>query len=249
MSSMPAAAPQFAAPALSETRRLLNTFIAPGKTFSDLRRNSRWWAPWLVIAIASLAFIYVIDHKIGFDQVAHNMMATSSRAEQIEQLPPDQRAQRYQSIARFTRIMGYANPVVALIIYLIIAAVLMGTFRFGAGAEIGYKTSLAIVIYGSLPFVISALLGILSISAGANPEGFNLNNPVASNPAYFMDMAGNKFFYTLASALDVFTIWSIVLMAIGFARNTKLRMGTCLAIIASWYVLYKLLAAGLALLS
>ena len=62
-------------------------------------------------------------------------------------------------------------------------------------------------MYGALPFAISALMGIFSLSAGANPETFNLNNPVASNPAYFMDMAGNKFFYTLASALDVFTIW------------------------------------------
>ena len=249
MSSMPAAASQNAPPALSEGQRLLDTFIAPNKTFTDLRRSSRWWVPWVVIAVASLAFIYVIDQKIGFDQIAHNLIANSARAEQVEQLPPDQRAQRYQSIARFTRIMAYASPLTALIIYLIIAAVLMGTFRFGAGAEIGYKTSVAIVVYGALPFVISALLGILSIAAGANPESFNLNNPVASNPAYFMDMAGNKFFYTLASALDVFTIWSIVLMAVGFARNTKLRMATCLTIIASWDVLWKLLSAGLALLS
>jgi Yip1-like protein len=249
MSSMPAAAPQTASPALSETQRILNTFIAPSKTFSDLRRNPRWWVPWIVLAIASVAFMVVIDQKVGFDQIAHTMTANSSRAAQMEQLPPDQRAQRYESMAKFTRIFAYASPLTGLLIYLIIAAVLMGTFRFGAGADIGYKTSLAIVMYGSLPFVISALLGILSLSAGANPESFNLNNPVASNPAYFMDMAGNKFFYTLASALDVFTIWSIVLMAIGFARNSKLRAGTCFTVIASWYLLWKLLTAGLALLS
>ena len=249
MSSMPAAAPQTASPPLSETQRLLNAFIAPSKTFADLRRNSRWWLAFLVIAVVSLAFIYVIDQKIGFDQVAHNMIANSSRAAQMEQLPPDQRAQRYESTAKFTRVFAYASPLVTLIVYLIIAAVLVGTFRFGAGAEVGYKTSLAIVIYASLPFVISALLGIVSISAGVNPESFNLNNPVASNPAYFMDMAGNKFFYTLASALDVFTIWSLVLMALGFARNTRLKMATAFTIIASWYVLWKLLSAGLALLS
>ena len=249
MSSMPAAAAQTAPTALSEAQRLVNTFIAPSKTFSDLRRNSRWWVPWLVIAIASVAFIAVIDRKVGFDQVAHNVIASSSRLEQIEQLPPDQRAQRYESVAKFTRIMAYASPLTGLLIYLIIAAVLMGAFRFGAGADIGFKTSLAIVMYGVLPFAIAALLGILSLTAGANPEAFNINNPVASNPAYFMDMASNKFFYTLATALDVFTIWSMVLMAIGFARNSKLRVATTFTVIASWYLLWKLLAAGLALLS
>ena len=249
MSSTPAAASQTAPPALSEAQRILNTFVAPSKTFSDLQRDSRWWAPWLLLAVASVAFMAVVDQKVGFDQVAHNVIVNSSRAEQVEQLPPDQRAQRYQSIARFSRIMAYASPATGLILYLIVAAILMGTFRFGAGAEAGYKTSLAIVMYGSLPFVISALLGMVSLSAGANPESFNLNNPVASNPAYFMDMAGNKFFYTLASALDVFTLWCIVLMAIGFARNTKLRAATCFTVIASWYLLWKLIAAALALLS
>ena len=249
MSSVPAAAPQSAPPRLSEAQRILNTFIAPSKTFADLRNNSRWWVPWILIAIVSLAFMAVVDQKVGFDQVAHNVVASSSRAEQMEQLPPDQRAERIQGIARFTRVVAYASPVTALIIYLIMAAVLMGTFRFGAGAEINFKTSLAIVVYSALPFVISALLGIVSLSAGANPESFNLNNPVASNPAYFMDMASNKFFYTLASALDVFTIWSIVLMAIGFARNSKLRVATAFTVIASWYLLWKLLTAGLALVS
>jgi hypothetical protein len=248
MSSMPAAALQTEPPALSEAQRLLNVFIAPSKTFSDLRRKSRWWVPWIVIAAASLAFIVVIDQKVGFDQIAHNVIASSSRAEQVEQLPPEQRAKQYQSVARFTRTLAYASPVTALIVYLIVAALLMGTFRFGAGAEVSYKTSLAIVMYGALPFEISALLGILSLSAGANPESFNINNPVASNPAYFMDMAGNKFFYTLASALDVFTVWCMVLMAIGFARNSKLRVATCFTVIASWYILWKLLSAGLALL-
>ncbi|HLK33378.1 MAG TPA: YIP1 family protein [Terriglobales bacterium] len=249
MSSVPAAAPQPAEPPLSEAQRIFNTFVAPSRTFSDLRRNSRWWTPWLLMALVSIAFIYVIDQKVGFDQVAHNMVANSSRAEQMEQLPPDQRVQRYQSMARFTRDIAYASPLTGLIIYLIVAAVLMGTFRFGAGAEVGFKTSLAIVMYSTLPFVISALLGIVSLTAGVNPESFNLNNPVASNPAYFMDLASNKFFYTLASALDVFTIWSIVLMAIGFARNSKLKVSTALAVIASWYLLWKLLTAGLALLS
>ena len=39
------------------------------------------------------------------------------------------------------------------------------------------------------------------------------------------------------------------LMAIGFARNTKLRAATCFTVIASWYLVWKLMSAGLALLS
>ena len=28
---------------MSEPARILNTFIAPAKTFSDLQRNASWW--------------------------------------------------------------------------------------------------------------------------------------------------------------------------------------------------------------
>jgi hypothetical protein len=36
---------------LSEGRRLIDTFFAPRKTFTDLRRNASWWAPYLIIAV------------------------------------------------------------------------------------------------------------------------------------------------------------------------------------------------------
>jgi hypothetical protein len=121
----------------------------------------------------------------------------------------------------------------------------MATFKFGAGANVSFKTSLAIVIYGSLPYIIGAGLGTISMFAGVDPSGFNVQNPVATNPAYFMDRAGNKFLYSMASALDVFIIWGIVLMGIGFACNSKVKRSTAIAIVAGWYVVYKLISAGL----
>jgi hypothetical protein len=42
--------PQEPAP-LSEPQRLVDVFIAPSKTFTDLRRNASWWAPFLITAI------------------------------------------------------------------------------------------------------------------------------------------------------------------------------------------------------
>jgi hypothetical protein len=50
----------------------------------------------------------------------------------------------------------------------------------------------------------------------------------------------------MASALDVFVIWSIVLMGIGFACNSKVKRSTAILIVAAWYVLYKLAGGALA---
>ena len=232
-------------PSLSEGSRIGDTFIAPSKTFADLGRNANWWAPLLLISVVSLLFVFAMSKEIGFEQISKNAIAQSSRAEQFEKLPPEQQAKQLQLSITLTRYISYSLPVINLIIFVVIAAVLMAAFNFGAGASVPFKTSLAIVIYASLPGIIGAALGIVSMFAGIDPAGFNAQNPVATNPAHFMDPAGNKFLYGMASALDVFIIWSIVLMGIGFACNSKVKRSTAIAIVAGLYLFYKLVSAGL----
>jgi len=92
--------------------------------------------------------------------------------------------------------------------------------------------------------VIGAVLGVVSLFAGVDPAGFQARNPVATNPAYFMDPAGNKFLYAMASTLDVFVIWTIILVGVGFACNSKVKRGTAIAIVAGWYLAYKMIGAA-----
>jgi len=245
--------PPYAAPALppepaplSEGARIVNTFIAPSKTFTDLRRNASWWGPWLLISIFALIFIYSMDRQIGFEQISRNEIAKSPRADQFDKLPADQQQQRIQVAGKFVRYLSYGIPVTILFYFAITALVLWASFKFGAGAQVSYKIAYAIVFYASLPITVSSILGTISMFSGINPEGFNVNNPVATNPAYFMDPTQNKFLYVMASGLDVLIIWSIVLMGIGFSCNSKVKRGTAIAIVAGWYVFWKLGLAALA---
>src|SRR5690348_1866323 len=254
MSSNPVPSPASEAAPLSNGARIVNTFIAPTKTFSDLRRKAGWWEPWLLISVFSLAFVYTVDRVVGYDQVSANEIAKSpKRAEQLEKLPPDQKAKQIQISVAITRVISYVTPAVILIVYLIIAGVLLGTFNLGLGASVRFGTALAIVIYAALPGVLGIILGIVSLIAGSSSgsldkEAFNIQNPVATNPAYFMNPTGNHFAYSLASMLDVFVIWSIILTGIGFACNSKVKRSTAIGVVAGWYVFYKLLGAGLATL-
>src|SRR5277367_5814311 len=233
-------------PPLSEGARIIDTFIAPSKTFNDLRRNASWWAPWLLISVVTLLFVFVMGKQIGFEQISKNAVAQSSHAEQFEKLSADQQARQLQLSATIARYISYSLPVIQLISFVVIAAVLMAAFNFGAGAALKFKTSLAIVVYSTLPGIIGAVLGIVSMFAGVDPAGFNAQNPVATNPAHFMDPTGNKFLYGMASALDVFILWNIVLIGIGFACNSKVKRSTAIAIVAGWYLFYKLIGAGMA---
>jgi hypothetical protein len=50
---------------LSEPQRIIDTFVAPAKTFTDIRRSAAWWGPFVVMVIISLIFVYSVDSKVG----------------------------------------------------------------------------------------------------------------------------------------------------------------------------------------
>jgi Yip1 domain len=252
MSALPVvpAAPMDPVPAgLSEPERLMDTFIAPSKTFTDIRRNASWWAPWLIISMFSLLFIYAIQRQVSFEQVSKNQISHSKRADQFDKLPADQQEKQIQLSTKIIGFFAYGSPVMILFYFLITAAVLWGTFKM-AGAETSFKQAYAIVMYASLPGVIGALLGTIAMFAGINPEGFDINNPVGTNLAYYLDPeTTGKFLRSMASSLDVITIWSIVLMGIGFACTSKVKRSTAIVIVAAWYLVFKLASSGMAAFS
>lgn len=233
-------------PALSEAARIIDTFIAPSKTFTDLRRSAAWWGPWLLIAIVSIVFIYSMDKQVGMDQVTRNQIARSSRADQFDKLPADQQAKQIQFSNTLIRVFGYGSPLLIPIYFAISTLVLWATFKVAAGAETSFKVAYAIMMYASLPTIIGALLGIISLFAGINPEGFDISNPVGTNLAYYLDPATTaKFVRSLASSLDVINIWSIILVGIGFACTSKVKRSTAITIVAVWYLVYKVAGAAL----
>lgn len=232
---------------LSEGARIIDTFIAPSRTFTDLRRSASWWAPFLLMIVVSTAFVYTAGQKIGFRKIMENQMQAQPKAQaRMEQLPADQREAQMQGGAKFTAIISYAFPLITLIIWLIIAGALFATFKFAAGADVSFKVSLAIVIYSALPLMVKSLLGLLSVVAGMSPDSFSFQNPVATNPGYFLTPADNVFLYNVASALDIFMIWTLVLTAIGFTCVSKVKRGTSFAIVFGWWAVFTLMGAAAA---
>jgi len=240
-------APAPPAAPMSEGARIINTFIAPSKTFTDLRRSAMWWGPWILISIFSIAFIFTIGKQVGFEQVSRNQIEHSKRAEQFDKLSPEQQEQQIQLSVKIFRIFTYGSPILIPFYILISTVVLWTTFKVGAAAETSFGQAYAISMYAWLPSIIGAILGMIALFAGANPEGFDINNPVGTNLAYYLDPdTTGKFVRAMASSLDVITIWSLVLMAIGFACTSKVKRSTALMIVVGWYLVYKLLTSGLA---
>ena len=78
-----------------------------------------------------------------------------------------------------------------------------------------------------------------------------MENPVGTNPAYFLDPATtSKFVYTILTSFDVISLWCVVLIGIGFAINAKKKISPAagITLVAAWFFVYKLGSATLAAL-
>jgi Yip1 domain len=244
MSSATAALPSEDRP-LSEVERVVDTFVAPSKTFTDIRRSASWWLPWLLGAIVGAGMVFVVDKKVGMEKVSENRLAlTPKQAAKLDQLQPEQRARQMELTATFTRYFAYGFPLFNLLLVAIIAAVLLGTFNFGFGAELKFAQCYALSMYAFLPGIIKALLAIMIVLVTGG-ENFTFENPVASNLGALVDPS-STFLYSVASSIDVFTIWILVLTAIGYSCITRVKRSTCYAVIFGWWIVNTLLWSGVA---
>jgi hypothetical protein len=236
-----------AQPRLSEPARLINVFASPSKTFQDIRQNASWWVPLVILSIASIFFFQMIDKKVGFEEVARRMMESNSR---VQQLPADQQQRTIDITAKSLKYGGYASPIFILFYAAVITGVLWFSFNFFMDGEIPFGRAIAIVFYGWLPTIVTTVLASITLMLG-NPEGFRMENPVGTNPAYFLDPATtSKFLYTFLTSFDVITLWCVVLIGIGFAANTKKKISPAsgITLVAGWFFVYKLGSAVIAAL-
>jgi hypothetical protein len=229
---------------LSEGERIIDTFIAASKTFTDIRRNASWWVPWLLMAIFGLGMVFVVDKKLGMDTAYENQLRLQPKQmDKIDQMPPDQKANAIRIGTAITRYIAYGWPMMTIIFLAIIAAVLMATFNFGFGAEVKFRQAMAVSMYASLPSIIKVLIASVVVAVGA-AEGFTFQNPVASNLSGLVDPSSSHFLYSVLASLDVFTIWTLVLTGIGYSCITRVKRGTCMGVVFGWWIVIVLVSSG-----
>lgn len=223
---------------LSQVERVVDTFVAPTKTFTDIRRNASWWLPFLLLILVSVAFAASIDRKIGFDQVAQaNINRSASTQQRMSTLTDAQREQSIHTIGSITRVVSYLYPVIGLIFALICAGILMMTFNFGLGAKASYKQYLAVWFYAGLPYLIKFLLAAIAIFAGMSAEQFDINNPVGTNVGWYLSSDTPLWLRTLFSSADIFTFWVVLLLIIGCSIVAKVKRSSAAIVIIGWWVL------------
>ncbi len=227
---------------MSEFSRLTGVLFEPKKTFEDVAQRPTFWIPLILLTLIAVAATYLIASRIGWETIVRQQSQQSASAQQrMEQMPPEQRQRVEEMQTKIAPFAGYGFAILGRPIgFLIAGAILLGIVRGIMSAPIRFKQIWSILWYASVPAIIQTAL-MCVVMFLKRPEEFNLQNPLAFNPAAFMDpMTSSKFLYAVAKSLDVFTIWTLLLVAVGLAAAGGKKMsftGALVAVLVPWAVL------------
>ena len=241
--------PQQAPAPVSSIGRIFGVFFSPKPTLESIVQRPTWVLPILIILAVSLVTVGVIGQRVGWQTVIEKQIASNPRAQrQMEQMPAEQREKVINQQVKFASVIGYVSVFVFTILgVVVVAAVFLAVFNLAGGTKIGFSTSLAIVAHSWLPFVLSALLGILILFI-KDPSTVDIQNLVASNPGALLSDDSPRWLVSLLTSLDLFTVWVLILQAVGYSATNpkKISFGKALASVLAVWAVYVLIKVGFA---
>lgn len=208
---VPAPAPQAS---ISPIGRIIGVFFSPKATFEDIARKPSWLLPVVISTILAIISTVVLNQRVNWRDYIVQQIEKSPRAAQLSAAQKEQQA---EIGAKFTKYAVYGGGVVGSVLFaLIVGGVMMLAYNLFAGAGASFSQSFAIAAHTQLLGIISTPIFLLVLLL--RPAGtLDPDNPVATNVGAFLPEESAKWLLTLCKSLDIFTIWMLVLLAIGFA--------------------------------
>ncbi len=209
--------------------RTIGVFAAPTKTFEDIAAKPNWIFPLLLIIILTMLITQMLVPAILADQQsspewAKMMQNPDLTAEQLE-------AMQEMSTKGVQNFAAIGAGVVSLIAIAIASVVLLFVGNIILGGNAKYLQIFSMFTWGGLVGLSGYILRLpLSLSRETMQ--------VYLGPAVlFGDGSHESVLFKIAAALDIFVLWRVALVAIGFGAIYRLTAGKSFAVIGGLYAL------------
>jgi membrane protein, antimicrobial resistance system len=244
MGTMPTPAPEAQA-SISPVGRLFGVLFSPGKTFEDIARKPNWLLPSLVLLIFSVIASACLVQRVDWNDVVRSQIEKSSAASQLSAEQKDQRAAMGAKVAPIIAYVGsIVGPVVLL---LVVGLVMWGAYALFSGVNAGFPTAFSITAHSFMTTLVGTPIFLIILFL--KPKGtIDIENPMATNLAAFLPGDTAKWLFTLCKSVDIFTIWSLILIAIGFAavNPKKMKTGKAMGVAFAVWIAYVVVRTGIA---
>ncbi len=217
-------------------------YSSPAATFGAIGRSPQVLVPIIALIVIGLLLGYFLVQRIDMGALAVDQLEQQVAKGRITQEQFDQLKQRVAASPKYRTVLY--TPIQILLLVLVIAGIaklVSGTFL---GAENRFKAifSVTLFVWIAVSIVYYGLFVlILYLKNPGDINASNVNSLVASNlGAWITGILGEDalpgFLARLAGWVDIFAIWKIVLLAIGYsAVSRKLKTATAAAWLGAIY--------------
>ncbi len=234
-------------------QRLVGALISPGETFADVNRKPTWIAPLIIGTVTVIAGTAFFNWRVKpeWDQILRHQIVkrveSSGRSLTEEQI--QQQVEIGKTFANYAPVFAAAGPP---ILYIILA----GIFALGLmliQAKATFEKILSVVVWSSAATGIVATVVTMASLMVRDEEGLRSIDPtqgagiVPSNLAAFLSSETSAVIKSVAGSLDIFTIWLLILLTIGFAAiagSRKITTGKTATVVFGFWAVYVLCKVG-----
>jgi hypothetical protein len=213
-------APESPSP-ISQFGRITGVLFSPKNTFADIVRKPTWILPAVFLTILSIGVSVAINQRVDWREFMSQQIEKSPQASQMS---PEQKQQRIDGGARISPIITYVIGVLGpILVTLGVSLAMWGAYSLLGGVSTNFSTAFGITSHAFLTGLVSSPLFILILYL--KPFGtIDLENPVATNLAALLSEDSPKWLSALCKSVDVFSIWTLILLAIGFAAVNQKKL-------------------------
>ena len=224
--------PPSGGPQPSSLARVLGVLWKPREIFDAIAVRPTWGLAMLVLVLLSALSAAIWIPSIDVGELIRQRIETSGQNVDAARLDT---IVEYTSRLRWVMFLGpvlvfqpIALAVVAFVFYLV--------FRV-TGSEQRYDQSLGVVTHAFMPLGVAALLSIpLLLGSGSiSNEEVMSGNVLASNLGFLAGEDASPAWVAFLSSFDFFSLWSMILLWIGYRRTTQLpALSVAISVVAMW---------------
>ena len=240
VSEAPSATPP---PEVGAIARVPGALFSPVTTFESIARRPTWLPPLLLWIAVSFAFTNVLLPRIDFDRLIRTQLEKRSVA------IPEERIQTI--VAGQKRSAPIIYNVSALLIPVVfslgLALICWAAFK-AFGWDLTFRQAFGVTTHAFLPLVLGSIVFLPVLLKQESVDPRTMGDLLMSNLGFLVDRQTSPALHAMLQSIDVFSIWTVVLLIIGLSAAARIKRGGAAGVVVTLWLLLVLAKGGLAAL-
>jgi len=208
-------------------QNLIDVYFSPREAFTRIVRNPRFLVPLVAYVILVLGFTGVWMQRMDPVEFMKTQIEESGQADRI---PAEQRAAIIEQQAQWMPVFAWVGSIVGTALtFLVVAGALLFLYRFFYASEVTFKQALAIVSWAFFAVGLVTTPLLLLVMGLKGDWNINPQEALQANLSLLLDKSSAaKPLWALLSSIDIFSLWTVFLLAVGFGVASRKSTGSAI---------------------